>query len=560
MIRRVVAATLVLLLALPATSAFAHAALVRTVPSAAGIVTPAPKEVALTFSEPIEPRFAAVSISDADGNPVTNGNPRRKAGDPTTVTIPLKDLQEGWYLVYWRVISVDGHPVRGAFTFAVGPNAGPAPQFVVPSISETAATPRLVAARWITILAAMAAIGLFVMRMLIARPARQGLKAVAVACGVAVVAALVAAPVYLLFSTAQFSLRKATDFSALAPLLDVSAFGRGYLRLELCLALFGVAAGIAVAVDRPDRARRSVAEILATTGALLAAGAVLLIPGVSGHPSQTSPRGLAVALDVIHLSAGAVWIGGLIGLLVLWWAMPRRLDGLRVVVPRFSNVAFGSVLALIATGTVAAILQLPTLSSLWQTGYGQALLIKIGLLCVALLLAAVNLLRTRPRLLARQAPAAQLLRRLVGGEVIVVAGAVFAAAVLTSLAPPAKAVADLGKPAAKVGPGAVKETVTRSGYQLALDVTPNRAAVPNRFQVRLTKGGRPVEGATITTGFAMLDMEMGTQSYKLEETAPGTYGREAPALVMVGHWGLTFDVEPPDGAPFTVTLLDMANG
>ena len=53
---------------------------------------------------------------------------------------------------------------------------------------------------------------------------------------------------------------------------------------------------------------------------------------------------------------------------------------------------------------------------------------------------------------------------------------------------------------------------------------------------------------------------MGTQAYKLPETAPGVYGREAPALVMVGHWGLTFDVEPPGGAPFTVTILDKANG
>ena len=398
-IRRVVAATLVLLFALPSASAFAHAALVRTVPSAAGIVTPAPKEVSLTFSEPIEPRFAAVSISDANGKPVNDGNPQRKAGDATSITIPLKTLPEGWYLVYWRVISVDGHPVRGAFTFAVGPNAGPAPQFVVPSISETAATPRLVAARWLTILAAMVAIGLFVLRMLIARPVRHGLRAVSVACGVAVLIALVAAPVYLLLATAQFSLRSAFDLSALTPLLDVSAFGRGYLRLELCLALFAGAAAIAIAIDRPERARRSVAELLATTGALLAAASVLLIPGVSGHPSQTSPRGLAVALDVIHLSAGSVWIGGLIGLLVLWRALPqaRRLAGLTIAVPRFSNVAVGAVVALIATGVIASILQLPTLSSLWQTGYGQALLVKIGLLCVALLIAAVNLLRTRPR-------------------------------------------------------------------------------------------------------------------------------------------------------------------
>ena len=67
------------------------------------------------------------------------------------------------------MISADGHPVRGAWTFAVGPNAGPAPQFVIPSISETAATPTLVILRWIVLLSLMAAVGLFVMRMLIAR-------------------------------------------------------------------------------------------------------------------------------------------------------------------------------------------------------------------------------------------------------------------------------------------------------------------------------------------------------------------------------------------------------
>ena len=30
------------------------------------------------------------------------------------------------------------------------------------------------------------------------------------------------------------------------------------------------------------------------------------------------------------------------------------------------------------------------------------------------------------------------------------------------------------------------------------------------------------------------------------------YGHSAPALVMVGHWGLTFQVEPPGGTPFDV--------
>jgi copper transport protein len=490
-VRRAVAFGLLLAcLVLPAT-AHGHAALVRTAPSAAGIVNGSPAEVVLTYSEPVEPRFAAVSISDAQGKAVNAGPPRRKRGDPTSVVIPLKALEQGWYLIYWRVISVDGHPVRGAFTFAVGPNAGPAPQFVVPSISETAATPRLVTARWIVLLAGMAAIGLFVLRMLIARPVAHSLRGVSVAFGVATAVALLAAPVYLLLSTAQFSLRSPFDIGALAPLFDVSAFGRGYLDLELCLALFAAAAAIAIALDRPERARRSIAELLATTGTLLAAAAVLLIPGVSGHAGQTSPRGVAIALDWLHLGAGALWIGGLLGLLVLWRSLPaqRRLAGLTIAVPRFSNVAIGAVLALIATGVGASILQLPTLSSLWQTGYGQSLLVKIALLGGALLLGAVNLLRTRPRLLA-EAPTAGLLRRLLGGEVVVVAGVVFAAAVLTSLAPPAKAVADLGKPSARVGPGAVAKTLDKGGYRVALRVDPNRAAVPNRFEVTLTRDER----------------------------------------------------------------------
>jgi copper transport protein len=58
----------------------------------------------------------------------------------------------------------------------------------------------------------------------------------------------------------------------------------------------------------------------------------------------------------------------------------------------------------------------------------------------------------------------------------------------------------------------------------------------------------------------MLDMEMGTQSYELPGVSPGVYGRALPALVMVGHWGLTFDVTPPNQAPFEVLLIDRAAG
>jgi copper transport protein len=380
----------------------------------------------------------------------------------------------------------------------------------------------------------------------------------------ALLIALMTVPVYTLLATAKFAERSFWSFGTLVPLMRTSAFGRGYLDLELLLALLAVAAGVALWVERPERERRSVAELLALSGATLAAAAVLLVPGVAGHAAQTAPRALALTLDWLHLLAGSLWIGGLAGLLVLWRSLPaaRRLAGLAVVVPRFSNVALTSVLVLFGSGVGASVLHLPTLASLWQTSYGQAIIVKASLLACAVVVASGNLLRTVPALASPAPPlsAAILLRRLVSVEVLLVAAAVAVAAVLSSLPPPPKALAALGGASAHTGPGPVTQVVTKNGYRLEFHVTPNRAAVPNEFAVRIDQAGRPVQGADVTASFTMLDMEMQQQSYKLSEASPGLYEHSAPALVMVGHWGLSFAIAPRTGAPFTVLLVDRANG
>ena len=550
-------------LALPAT-AFAHAALLRTTPSASVVITSSPPQVALVYSEAVEPRFAIVSVTDAGAHPQTAGPPHRSPANADELDVPLKHLRQGWYLVVWRVISVDGHPVRGAFTFAVGPNEGPAPQFAIPSLSETAATPRLVTARWVVFLSLMTAIGIFVLRIAVVRPLRSAPRALTVAFWIALALALVAVPIYTLLATAEFAARSFWSFGALVPLMRTSAFGRGYLDLELLLGLFAVAAGIALWVDRPEREQRSIAELLALWGAVLAAAAVLLLPGAAGHAAQTAPRSLALTLDWLHLVAGSLWVGGLIGLLVLWRSLPaaRRAAGLRVCVPRFSNVALTSVIVLFGSGVAASILHLPTLATLWQTSYGQAIIVKASLLGCAIVVASGNLLRTVPAL-SRPAPpasAAVLLRGLVSVEVLLVAAAIAVAAVLSSLPPPPKALATIGGATAHTGPGPVAEVVMKDGYRLEFRVTPNRAAAPNEFAVRIDHGGRPVTGVDVTATVTMLDMEMQQQSYKLSEASPGLYEHSAPALVMVGHWALSFAIARPGGTPFTILLVDRANG
>ena len=561
------------LLALPS-AAEAHAYLVRTVPAASVVLEAPPANIQLTYDEAVEPRLAIISVTDTDGHQETTGPVRRSPANPDTLVVPLRaHLPEGWYLIYWRAISVDGHPVQGAFTYAVGPNPGPAPQFHVPSISATATTPQLLIARWAMFMTVMVAIGLLAMRLLIARPLVRrveglSLRALTVAFAVAAVLGLIAIPVYLDFATANDSLRSVFDLSALVPLFRVTAFGRAIVDLEACFALFCVAAGIALWIDRPERGHRSIAELSAGCGAALAAAAVLVVPGAAGHAAQTSPRGLTLLFDWLHLASGSVWLGGLVGLLLVWFGVParERVPALSVCVPRFSNVAVGSVLVLAATGIGEAVDHMPAVNALWETGYGRAILVKTGLLGGALLIASGNLLRSRPRLIAAARepalgdPAARLLRRLVSGEVAVVGAIVFAAAVLSSLPPPPPAFALENSAIARVGPGRVAQTVSHAGYVLQVLVAPNKAAAPDSFALRITHHGQPVRGANVTLLFNHLEMEMPQQEYQLTETQPGVYSRAAPALVMVGRWGLTFQVTPAHGPPFTALIVDQADG
>ena len=189
--------------------------------------------------------------------------------------------------------------MRGAFTFKVGPNPGPPPRFVIPSLSETAATPNLLAARWITFLSIMAAVGLFVLRIAIARPLSRAcrghaLRAVSIAFWIALAVALVATPVYVLVATADFSLRSVWAIGDLVPLMRTSAFGRGYLDIELALGLFALAAAAALWLDRPERQVRSVAALLSLLGRAARRGRRAHRPG---RGRARGPDLAALALD-----------------------------------------------------------------------------------------------------------------------------------------------------------------------------------------------------------------------------------------------------------------------
>jgi len=98
------------------------------------------------------------------------------------------------------------------------------------------------------------------------------------------------------------------------------------------------------------------------------------------HASTGLQPGVAMPVDVVHLLAVAAWLGGLCALLVALYRSDTPIEA--AAVRRFSRVAFGSVLALVATGIYQSWRQLGSWSAFTDTAYGQLLLVKIGLVAL----------------------------------------------------------------------------------------------------------------------------------------------------------------------------------
>ena len=106
---------------IPATTALAHAFLNQAVPSVGGTVAKSPKEIRLTFSEGVEPRFSGIELATSDGRAIPTGSAIRDPGDDKQLVLLVPPLAPGRYKVSWHVISVDTHRTEGAYTFAVAP-------------------------------------------------------------------------------------------------------------------------------------------------------------------------------------------------------------------------------------------------------------------------------------------------------------------------------------------------------------------------------------------------------------------------------------------------------
>lgn len=175
----------------------------------------------------------------------------------------------------------------------------------------------------------------------------------------------------------QLPLSRAWDWQVARQLLTLD-FGREWSARALLWVLAAV-----VLADLLHRCEIAATSSAWRVGAAAVGIGLLRVVGLTGHTSDARYTTLAAVADLVHLTAVSLWLGGLAVLLLA--VLPRRRpEELAAVVPRYSRLAMGSVLAIVAAGIVLAWQLLGGVGALFDTGYGELLLAKIALLAVIL--------------------------------------------------------------------------------------------------------------------------------------------------------------------------------
>lgn len=562
----------VLLALAVASPAAAHATLLSNDPADGALLADAPESVTLTFNEAVQVRPDGIQVLDAAGTPVESS--ARSVDSTVVIDLPAQ-LADGTYVVSWRVISADSHPVVGGFSFSIGaPSAGSvAIPVSEPDTALQVLRPVTEALLYIGVLGSvgLAVFGLAFLRGPVFQPGpavagsaaapwagplrRRQNRLIRIFAAVAL-AALVAMPPV----TAAW--QDAADITALA---SAAPWRTGYssdLGLAAALAAAGVIvvlAGVVPAGAHPGRWRRP-AAVAVFAGAGLALGALMVV----GHTRSFGPVWLVLGSDLLHLVTAAVWIGGILGLGQLLsrrtdpvphpgpvpadgsastddppaatGAGPAATDRAGVVVG-FSQVAAFLVAVLAVAGVLLGWRIIGSWSALFGTTYGQVLLAKVATVAVLVAIAAWNRYRLVPRTAKPDTEAAALrsLRRTVRVEAALLVAVLAATGVLVTRDPTSRPGGAEPPAETAAGPAIVVEDALGDA-RVQIRITPGGTGI-NALELALfDSAGQPLEPqAPPTVTVTLPEVGVGPLERRLAQVGTGRYEAVAD-FPLPGQW------------------------
>jgi copper transport protein len=434
---------LVALAAAPAASG--HAVVTDTSPPRRASLDRAPTEVLMTFNEPVQARAGDLRVYDSSGERVDDGKVEQPHQKQAEVRL-RGGLDKDLYTATYRVISADGHPVSGGFTFGYGRTAtghshGPSVAELLDEEKSTSVDVVYGIARGLAYLALLLSLGAAGFLLFVVprggdahRVVQRVLLATAVVGGICSVLAVglqgslaAGAPLDRAFTRASLEV-------SLDNRVGLAWVGRGMM--------FGAIFLLALLARRFPR-------VLVLVG--LPALAIALSLPLAGHARTQDPSAVLIPADTLHVVAASTWLGGLALLLLVFW--PRRSstpdatawDATR----RFSRLALPAMAVLVAGGTLQAVLYLSSPGDLVSEDYGLLLSAKILLLLTIVGLASRN---RKAVAAARPDGPASRLRRAMRTEVALAVAVIAATAILVRTAPPEAAVAGPATPEIDLGP------------------------------------------------------------------------------------------------------------
>ncbi len=337
----------------------------------------------------------------------------------------MRPLRLGAYTVRWQAVSADSHVVSGVWTFGVRVPAAS----VNDAYGAGGPTRTEHVVRWLWFLGIALTIGALGLRLIVLRGLevpRELDRKIAVAAGLGAVVSLQA-------GIAAFSLR-AEDalqlpfgrflYGDLSP-MAVTRFGRAFVVMSLGFAVVLTLVYLAWLLDRVAFLVPAFALSLLFAGGLSVSGHDAVDPGSSWRTELA---------DWVHISAASLWIGALATMAALLWFGAPQLR--RQAFVRFSRLAPVLIALVLSAGIYLSIVRLPHLHDLWTESYGQVLLVKIALVCFALLWGAFHHFVVRPALDRADAGFLSRIGRSLVGESLVGIAVLLVAAVLVDSRPP----------------------------------------------------------------------------------------------------------------------------